>query len=214
MKSTIVLSIFSTSLLAVFGAEASETTELTVTGTIRPNACQITFPSDNTINFGTIKADMQLQEEYKELPTHNVALQINCDGPTKLAVRVSDNRGQSYHADARNADPTSNFGLGTYRGKNIGNYTVDIDSAIADGNATDILIRAGRRGERYWTNDLTRRFRHDGGQFSFGNNRIPVAFNSLTATLAVATRLNKDTYLEMADAIQLDGSLSLELIYL
>ncbi|WP_051516574.1 DUF1120 domain-containing protein [Herbaspirillum sp. RV1423] len=211
MKYSILALALSISLLAA-GAHAADTAELKVTGTIRPAACKASFPGNSVIDFGTIKLEPQLRDKYKELPSRQVNLRISCDGPTKIAVRAFDNREASRDDDIPDIEAGDGFGLGMYRGKNIGGYSVRFSSAVADGKAADILSRAN--GSTAWSHSAKRSLRQDGSQFAFGADGVPVAFTELITNLSVTAKLSRAAYLLMADDIQLDGSISIEMLYL
>jgi type 1 fimbria pilin len=208
-----LFSAFASLLLgATAGAHAADTVELVVKGTIRPSACLASFPGNSVIDFGTIKSDPQLKERFKDLPAQRVDMRISCDGPTKIAVKAVDNREATREKDIPGFDAGDNFGLGLYRGKSIGGYAVRFGTAVADGQSVGILGRPN--GSAAWSNSTLRGLRQDGSQLSFGAGNTPVAFSELVAGLDISAKLSRVAYQLLADDIQLDGSISIEMLYL
>jgi len=208
---TLLFSGFAPLLLGAT-AHAADTAELVVKGTIRPSACLASFPGNSVIDFGTLKADPQLKERFKDLPPQRVDMRISCDGPTKIAVRAVDNREATREKDIPGIDVGDNFGLGLYRGKSIGGYAVRFGTAMADGQPVGILGRPN--GSAAWSSNALRSLRQDGSQISFGAGTTPVAFSELVAGLDIRAKLSRVAYQLLADDIQLDGSISIEMLYL
>ncbi|WP_083457643.1 DUF1120 domain-containing protein [Herbaspirillum hiltneri] len=201
-----------TPLLLSTNAHAADTAELVVKGTIRPSACLASFPGNSVIDFGTIKSDPQLKERFKDLPSQRIDMRISCDGPTKIAVKAIDNREATREKDIPGIDAGDHFGLGLYRGKSIGGYVVRFGTAVADGQSVGILGRPN--GSAAWSSSTLRNLRQDGSQVSFGAGSTPVAFSELVAGLDISAKLSRVAYQLLADDIQLDGSISIEMLYL
>lgn len=214
MRHPFLLPAFASILLSAVsaGTNAADTAELVVKGTIRPSACLASFPGNSVIDFGTIKSDPQLKERFKDLPSQRVDMRISCDGPTKIAVKAVDNREATREKDIPGIDAGDNFGLGLYRGKSIGGYAVRFGTAVADGQSVGILARSNASAA--WSNSALRGLRQDGSQISFGAGNTPVAFRELVAGLDISAKLSRVAYQLLADDIQLDGSISIEMLYL
>lgn len=213
MRPFYLLSAFAPLLLSA-SAHAADTAELTVKGTIRPSACLASFSGNSVVDFGSLKADPQLKARFKDLPPQSVAMRISCDGPTKIAVKAVDNREASREQDIPDVDAGEHFGLGLYRGKSIGSYMVYFGTAVADGQSVSILARPNSRAAWGAPPVNKHRLRQDGAQLSFGASGTPTAFKELVTNFDILVKLSRVAYQLMADDVQLDGSISIEMLYL
>lgn len=220
MCKTPVFSVLVLLLLASFGVQAADTAELKVTGTIKPPACAPTFSGGGVVDFGTIPAKSLRPGQYTKLTPKQVDFSISCDSPAKVAMKISDNRASSMIAGIANVISTSsapdayNFGLGSVAGKNVGGYVLTLSSdSNADGKTTKKIF--SRDGGTSWKLGAEEIRNSAIDLFSFGDNsNLPVSFKQLTVKIDVKVVLNKPENLPLTQDVPLDGSATVEMVYL
>ncbi|WP_034295412.1 DUF1120 domain-containing protein [Herbaspirillum sp. RV1423] len=214
MKKIALLSTLALALTVSFGAQAADTAELKVKGVIKPAACKPNFSSGGVVDYGDIPAASLTAGQYKKLVTKQVDFRIDCDAATKMAIKLTDNRASSRVPGITGAatDPY-NYGLGTVNGKQVGGYSLSFDaSTMTDGNSVRNIFSPD--GGKSWYGGAVN-IQHDGEYFSFGDtNNLPVAFKQLTAKINIDTVLNKPENLNLSNDVPLDGSSTIEVIYL
>lgn len=209
-KSLLSLAVLFT--LASTNAMAA-TTDLSVSGTITPAACAPTFANSGVVDYGSL-AVTELEEMSYDylLPAKSLNLSIECSAPASFALIAHDNRRQSGEAAG------AVFGLGKHLDQNIGGYrlrwsndTVLIDGAqgttvesMNSGNSWTIVPGGNFEEAGYWP-----QFRVG---FSTGAEPRPTPASSVSLTLDVWSHVKKD--LPFSDLVDLDGSMTVELLYL
>lgn len=201
-------------------AWAADTAEMQVKGRIYPGACLTTFTGDGAVDFGVIPASKLKAGQYTRLPAKSIVLTLSCSAPTRVALKFSDNRAASriIGIQTDTASPTQNahnFGLGTVNGKKVGGYAISIssDSTVDSKAATKLWGNIGGSswyvGVAWVTND-------EQHYFSFNNNAstTPGALTQLQAKLNVHVGLNKPENLDLQQDVPLDGSTTIEVVYL
>ena len=73
-------------------ANAAESTDMAVKGTIRPAACNLSLSNDGLIDFQTISGTSLAQSAPTELAQKEVTMTVDCDAETYVAVTLVDNR--------------------------------------------------------------------------------------------------------------------------
>lgn len=215
MKNLIIVTALTTTLLST-SAVAANTTELKVTGIIRPTACVPAFASGGVIDFGTIPASSLTPSAYTSLPPKGTPFSISCGSPVKVALKAIDNRASSAVPAAIGSYANLTYGLGTVAGKNVGGYSLGIagETTTADGAAARMLYSAD--GSQTWT--ITN------GNGTFGGDRTmswtrpgddkPLAFKDIAGEIVVRVGLEKPENLPLTQEVPLDGSATLEVLYL
>ncbi|MBP0598406.1 DUF1120 domain-containing protein [Herbaspirillum sp. LeCh32-8] len=211
-------------VLASSASFAASTTEVKVTGTVKPPACLPSFSGGGGVSYGVIPAASLTKGAYTVLEKKSVAFTIQCDAPVKIAFKTTDNRASSRVSGITNGTTASpsdayNYGLGTVSGKNVGGYTLSIDETTqVDGVATKNIF-SGDNGST-WAGGVGD-IQHDGHYFSFGPTMVPVggsikptALKTLSATINVKPVLNKPENLPLSADVPIDGSATVEVIYL
>ncbi|OXI33506.1 DUF1120 domain-containing protein [Burkholderia aenigmatica] len=179
--------------------------DVSVGGQIRPGgACDITLGNGGVADFGNLSRKEFFSGPYAI--TRKIPLTINCQHRTKVGVDVIDNR-KGTASEAR----WEVFGLGN---RAIGYYDViNFGPSQVDGVAGVPIWRV--KGETAW--------REKGIFDTWGSNKTiswdvsgpqsePVAFKTLTDTLTIWPMLMKSS--AFTDEFELDGSATLELVYL
>lgn len=213
MKKIAALSALSFALFGLsIAAHAAPTTELKVTGVIKPPACTPAFTGGGVVDYGVIPAGSLKAGAYTTLPSKEIGMSINCDANVKVAFKTVDNRANSTVAGIV-AEPNSNFGLGRVDGKNVGGYTVQF-SSNSSADAKEVSNIGSADGGKSWFNGVANVWTNN-TLFSFSNgNAAPVAFKQLNAKFNVTAVINKPENLNLSQDVPLDGSATFEVIYL
>ncbi|UVL63082.1 DUF1120 domain-containing protein [Pseudomonas sp. B21-032] len=209
-KSVLSLAVLIT--LATANAMAA-TTDLTVTGTITPAACTPTLSNGGLVEYGSL-ALTELEETSVgySLPAKSLSFSIECSAPATFALIANDNR-----RDSSGIDPWL-FGLGKHQDQSIGSYamTWQYESTVVDGTQGENL--GSPDGGNNWTS-IVDGILHDAGRspnhlvgFSSGPHLGPTPATSVNVTMDVSGTINKN--LTMNGAMELDGSATIEVVYL
>jgi hypothetical protein len=103
MKTAIKLAALATLAVATsMGAQAAETADLAVRGTIRPSACNVAI-STSAINLGTVSARTLSDTATTTLPGHNFSVTMTCDAATRVGLKSFDGRTGTVQTAARTA---------------------------------------------------------------------------------------------------------------
>ncbi|UVL57770.1 DUF1120 domain-containing protein [Pseudomonas sp. B21-035] len=210
-KSVLSLAVLMT--LATANAMAA-TTDLTVTGTITPAACTPTLSNGGLVEYGSLSLT-ELEETsigYK-LPAKSLNLSIECSAPATFALITNDNRRDSSPANAWL------FGLGNHLDQAIGYFgmTMDHENTIVDGAPGTHL--ASEDAGNTWTNimdgilqDAGRAPDYRAAFSSTGSSVGPAPASSVNVIMDIRGSINKG--LTLNGAMELDGSATIEVVYL
>ncbi|RDK06969.1 DUF1120 domain-containing protein [Cupriavidus lacunae] len=213
----------STAALAV-----GPTAELKVTGRISPPVCTVALASNGVVDYGTLMhgvtwtTDLKLQER-----TLANAFTITCDSPTAIGVAFTNNRVPS---NGGNAAPTNaaqgviaagangGWGLGLdASGNKVGGYTSSVGNATVDGTAAKWILRSAQ-GEI--KNNWAQVAGDEGGAadsraYAFSSDGTALAIGQVfKADYSVAASVAPRDKLDLSQAVNLDGSVTLQVNYL
>lgn len=222
-------------VLATSANVMAESIDVRVIGTISPTACTPTLSGGGTIDYGTIKPESLSKDDYTTLAEKTIDFAIQCDAPAKIAVKAINNRPDTVAGTSNDGvggsstTPTTVFGsktisvagLGMAGDKRIGGYGVRIAGGTvqADGKAVDGIYHDST-GK--WAGVGTGA--NSGALYVYYSTRYqswaeagkvePLAFTQLSGKLAVQAFINKQSELDLTKPITLDGSTTIELVYL
>ena len=217
--------------LGCAGVQAASA-NLTVTGTISPEACSISLGGSAaaTVDYGKLqtndvkkKAVLGTDIPLYDLGQKSINLQVNCASPTVVVLHWVDNKSESIINS--NASIPSRFGLGVSAGKNIGIYSLDgLVSQIAT-TASGSLTNGGGYAYSASIPPSWNYYDVDGAVGKFKNNgyygfKISAPDTSITAIYSAAITLYVNAYVSKslvdtsASEIKLDGSSTVSLEYL
>ncbi|MGF6096147.1 DUF1120 domain-containing protein [Pseudomonas sp. 18175] len=197
-------------------AHAASTVDLAVTGLITPMACTPLLSGGGLVDFGKIsRNDLNLTNGTR-LPHKYLTLTVNCNAPGRFALRMRDNRDGTAHV---NSEIFYGLGLDT-SGNKIGVYSVSFDpkQTVVD----DLAVVYGTEST---TGGLAWRMANlnpiDVGSRSLlgftdvvGSTAGPSAIQTLTSTLKLEATLNARQNLDLSVETPMDGSATLEVVYL
>ncbi|WP_413704054.1 DUF1120 domain-containing protein [Pseudomonas sp. Pseusp16] len=202
------LTILGTALLlgAATSAFAASSTDLTVTGTITPAACTPSLAGGGVFDYGKIAAKDLKPDAATPLGQKTLQLTVNCDAETLFAIMPVDNRAESSTSPVR-------YGLGFINGdERLGEYVLNFMNVIAD---TPSAILQSSDGGVSWTDGNTAIY--PGYLVAFGDStgiRVPHPLQDVRVDLRVSPFIAPTQNLTLTDEAQIDGSATLQIVYL
>lgn len=206
-------------------AFAANSVDLAVTGTITPASCSISM-SSNAFDLGELDAGELTEPNRNQLPmTASNTMTIQCDAPTQVAFKSHDNRRSSIPTTL--ASDVFYYGLG-FDAQNapIGCYglvvltpSIRVDGAAGnikwstnDGVSWGINSINGRDSLSPYS-EINEIYSFD--QVAAGNTGQPPApATTMSMDIAVEAYIEAIHTLDTSQPITIDGSSTLELIYL
>lgn len=209
-------------------AHAADSFNINVTGVISPAACEANITGGETIDYGTITANTLTADAVTLLPARQTGFTITCDAPAKLGFRTVDNRlaskmkmtgaitsdtGRIWALDRLN-------GLGVDGKSNpVGGWTTELINLTSDTvSVPDAILSTDNTGTS-WRKVISiplHEFTGDNLIYSISTagTLTPVAFTTLTGTLDVQAVIAPASTLDLSQPVTLDGSLTVEMVYL
>ncbi|MBC2689945.1 MULTISPECIES: DUF1120 domain-containing protein [Pseudomonas] len=206
------LTILATALLlgATTSVFAASSTDLTITGTITPAACTPTLENGGVVDYRRISAKDLNATTNTQLDEQTLELTVSCGtAATQFAIQPIDNR-----SDSQGPMP-EHFGLGIINGsEKLGFYTLTLTNLNAD--VPSRLIQSADGGNT-WSNivDNTAILRES--LIAVGSLTPPFSpsdITSATMDITVKPSINPTDGLTLTDEVQLDGSATLQIVYL
>lgn len=210
--------IFTAALLlaSVSNVLAASSVDLSVTGAITPSACTPALSGGGVVDHGKISfSDLNpVPSRDTALPVASLALSVNCTAATLFAIKSSDNRAGT---SAEPGAGLSSFGLGLVNGdKKVGWYTLKTSSSLADGVSQPVIESADGKvwfnapeDTQIWQPDWMRAF-----NAGTGTHPAPLPVQAMTSDLLIQTTILRKDQLPTGQELQLDGSATLDVVYL
>lgn len=205
------------SLLITAGyAHAATGVDLSITATTNPAGCNIVLNNGGQVDYGTLqRSDLNASGDRETpLPDKTIGWSINCDYPVPIAVQWADN-----HA-AYGSLPTGTqyFSMGKdAKGAPVGAFELyfgDI-AASADGNPVPAISRVTGDSSAAWIPNI------DGVVdsryvlgFAAPGTGVPGAFATYSGQIRIAGRIAPLNTLDATRVININGSATIEIIYL
>ena len=210
------LAVSSLLLWAALPATAASTVDLSVTGRITPTACTPLLSSGGLIDYGKISQQDLNLERGTRLPIKQLQVSIGCNAPSRFALRMRDNRDGTATVNSE-----IYYGLGLdHSGNRIGLYSMSFDPrhTLVDSTATVFGTESTTGGLAWRTANLNP---IDIGANSYlgftdiqGSTAGPSAIQELVSTVKVEAVINARQNLDLSRDTPLDGSATLEVVYL
>ncbi|WP_439854556.1 DUF1120 domain-containing protein [Pseudomonas yamanorum] len=190
-------------------AFAASTVDLTVKGIITPNACTPSLSSGGVIDHGKMSAKDLNATQITMLPKVELQMTVTCDAPVIFALKATDNRDGS--------GTSSGFGLGFINGtQKLGSYTLNLGTSTnppqADGETVQAIgsFDNGVTWER-WNSFET-------GVYvsvaTLADASTPRATQLLVTPVAYSGYINRTDGLDLSNEVNIDGSATIEVMYL
>ena len=228
LKRNTLASLVLTASALSLSAHAADSFNINVTGVISPAACEANITGGETIDYGTIPANTLTADAVTVLPAKQTAFTITCDAPAKLGFRTVDNRA----ASKITSDESIKFDWGTTwstlftnglgfdgQGNNIGGWAAEI-SAMSSDTISALEKITSTDGGATWkkTSPLANILFIDRPGYVFTISEpgsvVPAAFSTLTGTLNIQAIIKPASTLDLSQPVTLDGSVTVEMVYL
>lgn len=185
---------------------AASSIELAVRGTITPSACTPAFAGGNVVEHGKISAKDLIQNGSTHLPKATMQLSITCEASTLFAIKPIDNRSGT-------STSSSDFGLGFVNGnKRLGEFYLTAKNMLADGVSAQPI--ASMDGGSNWYADMSWELGTLWGAGAMDDATTLLPSRLLVIDLDVGTTIARADQFDLSDEVAIDGSGTLEVLYL
>lgn len=191
--------------------------ELSLQARFAPASCEPTLANGGVVDYGRMWAKNLNADKDTVLPSKSLLLTIHCDGPTRFALRMLDNR----EGSATGGTNETAYGLALDNSQNkIGRFYAYFDpmETSADSLAQVYRTDSTTAGNAWSSANM---FQIPIGSRSYlgftdtpASTQGPVAIQHLSTTISVRTFLAPMDSLDLTADVVLDGSGTLEIIYL
>ena len=230
MRSRTLFSALATALVISTTAN-SASFDLGITGTITPASCVPTLGNSN-IAYGNIPTEMLSADKETFLPMKSTTYTIICDAAVKVALKIKDNRHGTQSSPTENFQifeetvglGPSSFGLGTdasgnkiglwVPALNVASITTDTESGVDvlySGAATPNWVKIPKTSVRVYNgtyrNDVMNTFAKKG-------ELTPLALTTVNGILEIQPVIAPASTLDLTEPVALNGSATIELVYL
>ncbi len=190
---------------------------LTLRAHFAPTACTPQLSNGGLVDYGTLLAkDLNASNE-TPLPTRTLQLSVSCDAATPFALKMHDNRNGS----ATGGIDETAYGLDLDNSQNkIGRFYLNIDPAEFTADALGPLYRTdSTSGGAAWSSSSARQIPMAANSLmgftdSVGSTRGPVPIQQLAGTVRIKAYLAPTQSLDLRSVVYINGSGTLEIIYL
>ncbi|EJF70658.1 DUF1120 domain-containing protein [Pseudomonas sp. P7758] len=190
-------------------AFAASTVDLTVKGIITPNACTPSLSSGGVIDHGKMSAKDLNATQITLLPKVTLQMTVTCDAPVIFALKATDNRIGSGSG--------SGFGLGFINGtQKLGSYSLTLGATGSPPQADGETVQAigsfdnGVTWER-WNSFETGTYL---SVATLADASTPRATQQLVTPVAYSGYINRTDGLDLSNEVNIDGSATIEVLYL
>ncbi|MGE8177321.1 DUF1120 domain-containing protein [Pseudomonas fluorescens] len=210
----------------------AESVDLRVVGSITPVACTPTISGGGVVDYGVIYPNTLSATAFTALPVKDVDIFIVCEAPASVALRSRSSRAGTVAGATENGNkvatsPVKLFdtdglgvvGLGMAGTKKIGGVAFSIDpaSVMLDGIAAESLSKTW--GQVDWSKNEKSKFLFDPQwtrmfTWSKKGEATPAKFTTMSGKVSAQAYINKTSELDMTKPINIDGMISLEMVYL
>ncbi|ROL62768.1 hypothetical protein BHU25_24150 [Pseudomonas vranovensis] len=191
------------------------TAELALQWQIQPAACTPLLSQGGVVDYGKISLQSLNSDKRTRLPTRQLNLSIQCDSPARYALLMQDNRDGTAVVDSLNF-----YGLGRDASENkIGLYEVQIDPLhISADQLPAVYVTQSTRGTGWSTAGSTSKPLTTTTLLGFNdvenNSNGPIAIRHLSTPINIMPVIAATDELDNRQDIHLDGSATIEIIYL
>ncbi len=198
-------------------ASAAGAAELRVTGKIVPNACLPVFSDAGVVNYGPVSSE---RGAAKILNKKIFSLSVSCALPSRLAIRLIDNREsapipQMQTVAIRNRSKKHLFGLGAESGQNAGAYIVSFEPAHPTATSPVMLESATGINATQWMLSSDNTIRKNVLYAWDAEHKIhPGGTLNFEAKLSVQAFIDNADNTSVKEDAPLNGSATFELLYL
>jgi hypothetical protein len=197
-------------------ALATSAVDLSVKGTITPLACTPMLSNSGLVDYGKISRQDLSVDKRTRLRDQTLDLNIQCNAPARFALLMRDNRDGSAIVNSE-----IYYGLNHDHGDNkIGLYSLNFDpaSTVVD-DLTQVYRTDSTTGGKAWSSSNSQAIpigsrSYLGFTDSAGSSAGPIAIRNLTSRVTVETVIAPTSELDLSTEVLLDGSATLDVVYL
>ena len=193
---------------------AGEHHDLQVRVGFAPAACLPRLAGQGRVDFGRIAVG-ELRRDGVTSFSRQTTLEVACDAPTRFAIRAVDNRAGTA-SDRLGARAL--FGIGrTAAGQALGGFTVRVGKAIGQAGTTASAV-VGDLSAQVWKHADQAMLQPSGEPLAFDRDTssglAPDAWSGLSIPLGIDLHLAPAAGLDLHQETAIDGSATLEILYL
>ena len=203
-------------LVSAQPALAASTVDLSVKGQVTPKACTPLLSSGGMIDYGKISQHDLNLDKGTRLPIKQLQVRIGCNAPARFALRMRDNRNGSATVNSE-----IYYGLGfDNSGNRIGLYSMTFDprKTLVDSTSLIYGTESTTGGLAWRTANLNTIEIGANSYLGFTETKDsvagPSAIQVLISTVKVEAVINARQNLDLSTDTPLDGSATLEVLYL
>lgn len=203
------LAAFAGALLIVHGsaALAASSVDLSVKGAITPSACMPSLSDNGQVDFGKLAARDLSVDRITELPPVTLKLSVNCEAPSLFALNGRDNR-----LGSSDFFQSHYYGLGLVNGdQKLGSYRIGVYDPVAD---TPVYPLFSFDNGVTWLVNSSGSYMGHAYLNAFGDSPTPKALRSVTVDLRLETHIAPARTLTLTAEVPLDGSATVDMVYL
>ena len=201
----------------LYGASHGRYRELTLRAHFAPVACLPTLSDHGVVDYGTLYAKDLSATNETPLPTRTLRLNVSCDAPIRFGLRMKDNRDGS----ATGGTDETAYGLDLDASRNkIGRFYLTIDPGEFTADSFPTLYRTDSTSNGVaWSSSTARQIPMAANSLlgftdKTGVTTGPVSMQTLTGTMRIKTYLAAMQSLDLRDVVRINGSGTLEIVYL
>ena len=197
-------------------ALAASAVDLTVTGNISPAACTPNLSNNGLVDYGKFSHQDLSVDKRTQLRDKTLDLTIQCDAPMRFGLLMRDNREGSALVNSQ-----IYYGLNLDNSNNkIGVYSLHFDPANTTVDAWSQVYRTdSTTGGLAWSPSNSRTIAIAARSYLgfvdvVGSTAGPIAIQNLTSRVTVETVIAPTRDLDLSTEVLLDGSATLDVVYL
>ncbi|QAY88165.1 DUF1120 domain-containing protein [Pseudomonas arsenicoxydans] len=195
---------------------AASSTDLTVTGLITPVSCTPSLSNNGLIDFAKISRQDLSVDKRTRLRDQTLDLSIQCTAPARFALMMHDNRDGSAIVNSE-----IYYGLNhDSSGNKVGLYSLNFDpSTTVVDDLPQVFRTDSTVGGLAWSSSNGRPIPIGARSFLgftnvAGSSAGPIAIRNLTSRVTLETVISPTSALDLSTEVPLDGSATLDIIYL
>jgi len=185
---------------------------VTLNGSIVPSSCTLDLADGGVADFGQIDAGTLSSSAMTMQPMKLILLEIECTGPTLLAMTIEDNKDGTAQGNF-----TNQLGLGlTSSGARVGRLGVASENPVVNGSASAVIQSSNATswvasGAANWdkAQSTASKYRAFGTAVSG-----PVPLTTASMDLRLSANINSRSALQLTQSESLDGNATIEITYL
>lgn len=208
-KTLLALAIASSAAIAP--TAFAQSADLSVNGRIFPGACVVELGNGGNADLGDVRLDSLQSDIHTVLDDVDLPMSVSCESAVRFAFQGVDNTPDTSINAAQ-------YGLGrTSADEKIGSARLGLADVTIDGE--EGRGRTSVDGGANWVIDLFPRNAYIGMNHLLGFNAVleeasPAAIKNLQGTLKVKATIAPTSALTVTDEVQINGSATINLVYL